>query len=112
MPEPLSNVLDQFRQGDINAFESLFHEHQSAVHGWILRWQDLARRPAVAADRPVALDLSGGGPRATSIFSVTLSDARDRRRTLAESPFGTTSGSAPVAALGTQNWMLAWARCL
>jgi len=86
--------------------------YDAAVHGWILRWQDLARRPAVAADRPVALDLSGGGPRATSIFSVTLSDARDRRRTLAESPFGTTSGSAPVAALGTQNWMLAWARCL
>jgi hypothetical protein len=29
---------------------------------------------------------SGGGPRATSIFSVMLSDARDRRRTLAEPP--------------------------
>jgi hypothetical protein len=44
----------------------------------------LARRPAAATDRPVALDPSGGGPRATSIFSVTLSDARDRRRMLAE----------------------------
>jgi len=59
-----------------------------AVHGWTLHRQDLAWPPAVATDRPVALDPSGGGPRVTSIFSVTLSDARDRRRTLAEPPFG------------------------
>jgi hypothetical protein len=35
--------------------------YDAAVHGWTLRWQDLARRPAVATDRPVALDPSGGG---------------------------------------------------
>lgn len=31
------NVLDQFRLGDIDAFESLFREHQRAVYRWILR---------------------------------------------------------------------------
>jgi hypothetical protein len=62
--------------------------YDAAVHGWTLHWEDLARRPAVATDRPVAFDPSGDGPRATSIFSMTLSDARDRRRTLAEPPFG------------------------
>jgi len=50
MPEPLSNVLDQFRQGDINAFESLFREHQSAVYGWILR---IVRDAAAAEDLTV-----------------------------------------------------------
>jgi len=30
--------------------------YDAAVHGWTLQWQDLARRPAVANDRPVALD--------------------------------------------------------
>ncbi len=37
MPERSSNVLDQFRQGDLDAFESLFREHQRAVYRWILR---------------------------------------------------------------------------
>jgi hypothetical protein len=46
----------------------------------------------VATDRAVALDPSGGGPRATSIFCVTLSDARDRRRTLTEPPLGAAVG--------------------
>ena len=30
--------------------------YEAAVHGWTLHWQDLARRPAVATGRPVALD--------------------------------------------------------
>jgi hypothetical protein len=53
--------------------------YDAVVHGWTLHWQDVARRPAVATDMPVALDPSGVGPQATSIFSVTLSDARDWR---------------------------------
>jgi RNA polymerase sigma-70 factor (ECF subfamily) len=32
-----SGVLDLFRQGDVDAFESLFRMHQRAVYGWILR---------------------------------------------------------------------------
>ena len=47
MPEPSSSVLDQFRQGDLGAFESLFREHQRAVYGWILR---IVREPAAAED--------------------------------------------------------------
>jgi RNA polymerase sigma-70 factor (ECF subfamily) len=50
MPDPSSNVLDQFRQGDINAFEALFREHQRAVYGWILR---IVRDPASADDLTV-----------------------------------------------------------
>ncbi len=30
-------VLARFRQGDLNAFEALFREHQRSVYGWILR---------------------------------------------------------------------------
>ena len=35
-----------FRQGDVDAFESLFRLHQRAVYGWILR---IVRNPAVAS---------------------------------------------------------------
>jgi RNA polymerase sigma-70 factor (ECF subfamily) len=40
-----ANVL--FRQGDLNAFESLFRLHQRAVYGWILR---VVRDPAAAEE--------------------------------------------------------------
>jgi RNA polymerase sigma-70 factor (ECF subfamily) len=36
-----------FRQGDLNAFESLFRIHQRAVYGWILR---IVRNQAAAED--------------------------------------------------------------
>jgi RNA polymerase sigma-70 factor (ECF subfamily) len=39
--------LDRFRQGDIDAFESLFRLHQRAVYGWVLR---IVRNPAAAED--------------------------------------------------------------
>ena len=32
-----ADLLDQFRQGDPDAFEALFRLHQRAVYGWILR---------------------------------------------------------------------------
>jgi RNA polymerase sigma-70 factor (ECF subfamily) len=47
MPERSDNVLDRFRQGDLDAFESLFRKHQRSVHGWILR---IVRDPAAAED--------------------------------------------------------------
>ena len=39
--------LDRFRHGDIAAFEALFHQHQRAVYGWILR---IVRSPSAAED--------------------------------------------------------------
>ena len=36
-----------FRQGDLDAFESLFRLHQRTVYGWILR---MVRNPAAAED--------------------------------------------------------------
>jgi RNA polymerase sigma-70 factor (ECF subfamily) len=36
-----------FRQGDLDAFESLFRLHQRAVYGWILR---VVRNPSAAED--------------------------------------------------------------
>lgn len=42
--------LDSFRQGDIDAFEQLFHAHQRSVYGWILR---IARNPSAAEDLTV-----------------------------------------------------------
>ncbi|MGB8031192.1 MAG: RNA polymerase sigma factor [Terracidiphilus sp.] len=50
MPERSDNVLNQFRQGDLDAFESLFREHQRSVYGWILR---IVRDPAAAEDLTV-----------------------------------------------------------
>ena len=44
------DLLDQFRQGDPDAFESLFRLHQRAVYGWILR---IVRNPAAAEDLTV-----------------------------------------------------------
>ncbi|MFY9853903.1 MAG: sigma-70 family RNA polymerase sigma factor, partial [Terracidiphilus sp.] len=42
-----SGVLNQFRQGDVAAFETLFHLHQRAVYRRILR---ITRNPAAAED--------------------------------------------------------------
>jgi len=42
-----SSVLDRFRQGDVDAFETLFRLHQRAVFGWVLR---VVRRPDAAED--------------------------------------------------------------
>jgi RNA polymerase sigma-70 factor (ECF subfamily) len=39
-----------FRQGDLDAFESLFRMHQRAVYGWILR---IVRNPAAAEELAV-----------------------------------------------------------
>ena len=47
MQNEASDVLNQFRQGDVAAFETLFHLHQRAVYGWILR---MSRDPAAAED--------------------------------------------------------------
>jgi RNA polymerase sigma-70 factor (ECF subfamily) len=50
MPERSSSVLDQFRLGDLDAFEELFREHQHLIYGWILR---MVRDTAAAEDLTV-----------------------------------------------------------
>ncbi len=42
-----ADQLDEFRQGSVAAFETLFRLHQRAVYGWILR---IVRNPAAAED--------------------------------------------------------------
>jgi RNA polymerase sigma factor (sigma-70 family) len=42
-----SDVLNQFRQGKLDAFETLFRQHQHAVFGWVLR---IVRNPATAEE--------------------------------------------------------------
>ena len=37
MQDEGSSVLDRFRQGDVDAFETLFHLHQRTIFGWVLR---------------------------------------------------------------------------
>jgi len=44
------SVLQQFRDGDLDAFEALFREHQRPVYGWILR---IVRNTAAAEDLTV-----------------------------------------------------------
>ena len=45
-----SGVLHRFREGDLEAFEALFREHQRSVFGWILR---MVRNPATAEELTV-----------------------------------------------------------
>jgi RNA polymerase sigma-70 factor (ECF subfamily) len=45
-----SGVLNEFQQGSVDAFETLFRQHQRAVYGWILR---IVRNPAAAEDLTV-----------------------------------------------------------
>jgi RNA polymerase sigma-70 factor (ECF subfamily) len=45
-----SDVLNEFRQGSVDAFETLFRQHQRAVFGWILR---IVRNSATAEDLTV-----------------------------------------------------------
>lgn len=45
-----NNVLNAFRHGSVDAFETLFRLHQRAVYGWILR---IVRKPTVAEDLTV-----------------------------------------------------------
>jgi RNA polymerase sigma-70 factor (ECF subfamily) len=45
-----SDVLNHFQQGDTDAFEALFRQHQRAVYGWILR---IVRNPATAEELTV-----------------------------------------------------------
>ncbi len=45
MQNESSSVLNEFRQGDVDAFETLFRQHHRAVFGWILR---IVRNPATA----------------------------------------------------------------
>jgi RNA polymerase sigma-70 factor (ECF subfamily) len=47
VPEPPDKILDRFRLGDLDVFESLFRQHQRSVYGWILR---IVRDPAAAED--------------------------------------------------------------
>jgi RNA polymerase sigma-70 factor (ECF subfamily) len=47
MRDGASNVLDEFRQGNVDAFETLFRLHQRAVYGWVLR---IVRSPGAAEE--------------------------------------------------------------
>jgi RNA polymerase sigma-70 factor (ECF subfamily) len=49
-PDQASDLLEKFRQGDLDAFEELFRLHQRAVYGWILR---IVRNPSAAEDLTV-----------------------------------------------------------
>jgi RNA polymerase sigma-70 factor, ECF subfamily len=43
-------LLRRFRQGDLEAFEALFRQHQAGVYGWIVR---IVRDPSAAEDLTV-----------------------------------------------------------
>ena len=47
MRNGVSGVLNDFRYGNPEAFETLFHQHQRAVYGWILR---IVRNAAAAEE--------------------------------------------------------------
>ena len=47
MRDDADSVLSRFRQGDVDAFETLFRMHQRAVQSWVLR---IVRDPSAAED--------------------------------------------------------------
>jgi RNA polymerase sigma factor (sigma-70 family) len=47
MPERSMDELNQFRHGDLGAFESIFRAHQPSVYRWVLR---IVRNAAAAED--------------------------------------------------------------
>jgi RNA polymerase sigma factor (sigma-70 family) len=47
MQDDESSVLSEFRQGDLDAFETLFRTHQRSVYGWVMR---IVRNPDAAED--------------------------------------------------------------
>jgi RNA polymerase sigma factor (sigma-70 family) len=50
MPVKAEDVLDRFRQGDVDAFEAIFRAHQGEVYRWILR---IVRNAATAEELTV-----------------------------------------------------------
>jgi RNA polymerase sigma factor CnrH len=50
MQNETGGVLNAFRQGNVDAFEALFHQHQGAVYGWVLR---IVRNAGAAEDLTV-----------------------------------------------------------
>ena len=46
--EQSPEMLHEFAAGDLNAFETLFRQHQAEVYGWIVR---IVGDPAAAEDR-------------------------------------------------------------
>ncbi len=50
MQDDQSSVLQRFRAGEMEAFETLFRSHQQAVYGWLLR---IVRNPWQAEDLTV-----------------------------------------------------------
>jgi RNA polymerase sigma-70 factor (ECF subfamily) len=46
----MSDVLDEFRRGSTDAFETLFRLHQRSVYGWVLR---IVRNPSAAEELAV-----------------------------------------------------------
>ena len=92
MPErssdALETALDRFRQGDLDAFESLFREHQRSVYGWILR---IVRDTGAAEDLTVEI-LPGAciAPMHVSIPRVPSSPGR-----VASPHASHSTGSAP-----------------
>ncbi|MGA2276389.1 MAG: RNA polymerase sigma factor [Terracidiphilus sp.] len=47
MQNETNGILTHFQQGSETAFETLFHQHQRQVYGWLLR---IVRDPAAAED--------------------------------------------------------------
>ncbi|HEV2134477.1 MAG TPA: sigma-70 family RNA polymerase sigma factor [Terracidiphilus sp.] len=104
MPDASMNVLDLFRQGDPDAFETIFRLHQRAVYTWILR---IVRNHAEAEDLTVEtfwriysararFDPGRGfGPWARRIATHTALDWLRAQRPAAELP---ADYAAPFAA--------------
>jgi len=71
MQNEASNVLNEFRQGSVAAFETLFRVHQRAVYGWILR---IVRNPATAED--LTVETFWRIHRAHARFQMCIRDSR------------------------------------
>lgn len=105
-----SDILEEFRQGSLAAFESLFREHERLVYGWIL---GIVRNPAAAEDLTVetfwrihrararfepAWGFSGWARRIATRAALDWLRARRREETLPEEMPAPATADAAVAA--------------
>ena len=95
-----SSVLDRFRQGDVDAFETLFRMHQRSVFGWVLR---IVRDPGAAED--VTVEAFWRMHRAHARFDSTRGFEPWARRVATHAALDWLRRQKPESSVAPEMWM-------
>ncbi|MGA9586322.1 MAG: sigma-70 family RNA polymerase sigma factor [Terracidiphilus sp.] len=100
MQDEGSSVLDRFRQGDVDAFETLFRMHQRSVYGWVLR---IVRDPGAAED--VTVEAFWRIHRAHARFDSTREFEPWARRVATHAALDWLRMQKPESSAASEMWM-------